>query len=127
MIVTTGDLKEDYEIIGPVYSWTTNATILLYSPLRRLARQYQKEIAEMKERGQVGIPHIDWGFLYGEISVGEGEFHTAFYVAVRELKKRAEILGADAIISMRQDINLGWGSDTSSFYLHMYGTAVKLK
>ncbi len=44
-------------------------------------------------------------------------------MAVEELKKRALLLGADAIIGMRQDIDL----DTSAFqyfYLQMYGTAV---
>jgi uncharacterized protein YbjQ (UPF0145 family) len=44
-------------------------------------------------------------------------------VATQELKKRAQILGADAVICMRQDIDL----DTdgfSYFYLQMYGTAV---
>ena len=47
-----------------------------------------------------------------------------FFVAVQELKKRAGLLGADAIIAMRQDIDL----DTTAFqffYLQMYGTAVK--
>ena len=42
----------------------------------------------------------------------------------QELKKRAALLGADAIVAMRQDIDL----DTTSFqifYLQMYGTAVK--
>jgi predicted RNA-binding Zn-ribbon protein involved in translation (DUF1610 family) len=47
-----------------------------------------------------------------------------FFIAVEELKKRAAMLSADAIIGMRQDIDM----DTSTFqffYLQMYGTAVK--
>ena len=62
--------------------------------------------------------------LYGEFSVGQSDFEKAFFVAVQELKKRAGLLGADAIIAMRQDIDL----DTTAFqffYLQMYGTAVK--
>ncbi|MFD0778856.1 hypothetical protein ACFQZF_10515 [Flavobacterium myungsuense] len=42
------------------------------------------------------------------------------------MKSRASILQADAIVSMRQDIDL----DTNGFqhfYLQMYGTAVKFK
>ena len=68
----------------------------------------------------------DWGFLYGEWSVGQNDFEKAFYIAVEELKLRAMQLGADAIIGMRQDIDL----DTNGFaffYLQMYGTAVKFK
>ncbi len=66
----------------------------------------------------------DWGFLYGAYSVGQNEFEKAFFIATEELKKRAKMLGADAIICMRQDIDL----DTNNlqfFYLQMYGTAVK--
>ena len=56
--------------------------------------------------------------------MGQSDFEKAFFVAVQELKKRAGLLGADAIIAMRQDIDL----DTTAFqffYLQMYGTAVK--
>jgi uncharacterized protein YbjQ (UPF0145 family) len=45
---------------------------------------------------------------------------------VRELEKKAIKMGADAVIGMRQDIDL----DTVNFqyfYLQMYGTAVKFK
>ena len=48
----------------------------------------------------------------------------SFFIAVEELKKRAAILGADAIVAMRHDIDL----DTNGlayFYLQMYETAVK--
>lgn len=80
----------------------------------------------MKDAGQIGQSRPDWGFLYGEYSVGQSDFEKAFFVAVQELKKRARLVGADAIVSMRQDIDL----DTSSFqffYLQMYGTAVKFR
>ena len=70
---------------------------------------------------------FDWGFLYGELSYGmQNEFDKAFYIAVRELEKKAIRMGADAVIGMRQDIDL----DTVNFqyfYLQMYGTAVKFK
>ncbi len=62
----------------------------------------------------------------GEWSVGQSDFDKAFFVAVQGLKKRASLLGADAIITMRQDIDL----DTTNFlyfYLQIYGTAVKFK
>ena len=123
--VTTGDLKRDYEIIGPVYFQVSNKGVFS-SALSKLAKQYSKEIADAKKQGQVGASRADWGFLYGEFSVGQSDFEKAFFVAVQELKKRAAIVGANAIISMRQDIDI----DTNTFqffYLQMYGTAVKFR
>lgn len=60
----------------------------------------------------------------GEFTAGQNDFDKAFFIAVQELKLRASLLKADAIVSMRQDIDL----DTAGFqyfYLQMYGTAVK--
>lgn len=125
MIVTTGDIKEDYEIIGPVYFQVSNKG-LFSSALGRLTKEYETEIKQMKSSGKMSPERADWGFLYGEWSVGQSDFEKAFFVATEELKKRAKLVGADAIIGMRQDIDL----DTNGFaffYLQMYGTAVKLK
>jgi len=125
IIVTTGDLNRDYQILGPVYFQVSNKGIFS-NQLSKLSKKYEAELKEMKKQGQIGEKKPDWGFLYGEFSVGQGDFEKAFFVAVQELKKRASILEADAIICMRQDIDL----DTNSFqffYLQMYGTAVKFK
>ena len=124
IIVTTGDLKKDYEIIGPVYFQVSNKGILS-SQLSTLMQEYGAELAQMKEQGQIEEPKKDWGFVYGEYSVGQNDFSKAFFIAVQELKNRAAMLGADAVVAMRQDIDL----DTNGFqyfYLQMYGTAVKL-
>ena len=124
IVVTTGDINQDYQIIGPVYFQISNKGIFS-NALSKLVKQYEAEIIDMKRSGQMGEDRADWGFLYGEWSVGQSDFEKAFFVSVEELKKRAALLGADAIISMRQDIDL----DTNSFqyfYLQMYGTAVKL-
>ena len=125
IIVTTGDLKQSYEILGPVYFQVSNKGVFS-SALSKLVKQYEIEIAQMKKQGQMGQARADWGLLYGELSVGQSDFEKAFFVAVQELKKRASLIGADAIICMRQDIDL----DTNAFqffYLQMYGTAVKIK
>ena len=125
MPVTTGDVKHDYEILGPVYFQVSNKG-LFSNALSNLTKQYEAEIADAKKQGQVGERRADWGFLYGEFSVGQSDFEKAFFVAVQELKKRAAMLGADAVVGMRQDIDL----DTNTFqffYLQMYGTAVKFK
>jgi hypothetical protein len=123
IIVTTGDLRQDYEVIGPVFFQVSNKGILS-SQLSRLAKKYDEEIAQMREQGQIGQSRNDWGFLIGEWSVGQSTFEQAFYIAVQELKKRAAMLKADTIVGMRQDIDL----DTNAFqffYLQIYGTAVR--
>lgn len=123
VIVTTGDLKEDYEIIGPVYFQVSNKG-LFSSTLSDLVNKYSAEIEEMKNHALMSERRSDWGFLWGEYSVGQNDFEKAFFVATQELKKRALMLGGDAVVSTRQDIDL----DTSGFqyfYLQMYGTVVK--
>ena len=125
MIVTTCDLKENYEIIGPVYFQLSNKG-LFGSTFSNLVKEYSAKINYMKREGKLSKEKADWGFLYGEWSVGQNDFEKAFYIAVEELKKKAALLDADAIIGMRQDIDLDTNG-FSYFYLQMYGTAVKYK
>ena len=123
VIVTTGDLKRDYEVIGPVYFQVSNKG-LFSSSLSDLKSRYSSAIQEMKVRGTMSENRADWGFLYGEWSVGQNDFEAAFFIATQELKKRAAMVGGDAVICMRQDIDM----DTNGFayfYLQMYGTAVR--
>ena len=123
ILVTTCDLKRDYEIIRPVYFQISNKGIFS-SSYSKLVQRYMNKIRTMKQEGIISNEKTDWGFLYGEWSVGQNDFEKAFYIATEELKIRAAKIGADAIIGMRQDIDL----DTNGFaffYLQMYGTAVK--
>lgn len=125
MIVTTTDLKCDYEVIGPVYYQVSNKGIFS-SALSIAKKKYAEEIAALRAQGQMNEFKADWGFLYGEWSVGHNDFDAAFFISVQELKARAKRIGADAIVGMRQDIDM----DTNGFaffYLQMYGTAVKFK
>jgi hypothetical protein len=125
IIVTTGDLKNDYDVIGPVYFSVSNKG-LFRSQLGTLIKKYKGDIEVLKKEALMSPERTDWGVLWGEFSAGQNDFDKAFYIAVQELKSRAEILNADAIVSMRQDIDL----DTNGFqyfYLQMYGTAVKFK
>ncbi|MDE7157730.1 MAG: hypothetical protein K2O02_07255 [Lachnospiraceae bacterium] len=123
VLVTTGDINREYEILGPVYFQVSNKG-LFGSALSSLVKKYKDQIASMKKQGTMSQERSDWGFLYGEWSVGQSDFEKAFFVATEELKKRGEMVGADAIICMRQDIDM----DTNGFayfYLQMYGTAVR--
>lgn len=80
VIVTTGDLKEDYEIIGPVYFQVSNKG-LFSSTLSDLVNKYSAEIEEMKNNALMSERRTDWGFLWGEYSVGQNDFEKAFFVA----------------------------------------------
>jgi len=133
MIVTTADLKDDYDVIGPVYFQLSNKGFFS-SKFSELEAYYQNELDQYKKRGQIDKKRqLDWGaFGYAlvfdtlEVSPGHGLFDRAFFISVEELKKRAKQLGADAVIGMRQDIDID-SQGFQFFYLQMYGTAIKLK
>ncbi|MGE5653207.1 MAG: heavy metal-binding domain-containing protein [Bacillota bacterium] len=126
IIVTTGDLREDYNIIGPVHFQVCTASSLFEDPFSDLVSQYRKEFISA-EGGELPLVNDqrDWGRAYAQTSLKGKDADAAFFIAVEELKKRALTLDADAIVHMRQEINLLVGS-SYYFYIQMYGTAVRL-
>ena len=104
IIVTTTDLKTEYDVLGPVYFSVSNKG-LFGSQLGNLVKKYKGEIENLKKESLLNPGRPDWGFLWGEFSAGQNDFDKAFYVAVQELKERASILSADAIVGLRQDID----------------------
>ena len=126
IIVTTTDLKQDYDIIGPVYFQVSNKGIFS-SALSKLVKKYKEELQGLKKSQQMSEEKLDWGFLYGEYSLGmENKLEPAFYVSIKEIQKRAQMMKADAVICMRQDVDID-SNNIHFFYLQMYGTAVRLK
>lgn len=81
VIVTTCDLKEDYEVVAPVYFQLSNKGVFS-STYSRLAAEYSSKLQQLKEQGMLANRKADWGFLYGEYSVGQNDFDRAFYIAV---------------------------------------------
>ena len=125
IIVTTGDLHQEYEIIRPIFFQVSNKGFFS-SKFSKLAEKYAEDIKELEQNSKSFIGEVGMRLFLGEFSVGEDNFEKAFFMATEELKRKAIAIGADAIIHVRQDIDL----DTNSFayfYLQMYGTAVKLK
>ena len=90
IIVSTGDIKSDYEIIGPVYFSVSNKG-LFGSQLGTLIKKYKGEIETLKKNSLMNETRADWGVLWGEFSAGQNDFDKAFYIAVQELKARASI------------------------------------
>jgi hypothetical protein len=130
ILVSTGDLKEDYEIIGPVYFQTNSKGWFSSKPLNKLIEDYQdffEKNSRPSESPKLGTwSELASAFFLGEISLGKSNlFDSAFYISIEELKYRAYQLGADAIINMRQDIDLD-SNMWQNFYMQMYGTAVRI-
>lgn len=140
--VTTCDLHSKYKIIGPVYYQINDS---LRSNLKDKVEEYQKMLGNMKTDGLLaensfskfenasallGILEIlSTGGLSESTKDLFGQncnlFDICFFIAIEELKKRAYKMGANAIIGMKQDLDL----DTNGFqhfYLQAYGTAVKI-
>jgi hypothetical protein len=121
IIVTTVDIRGDYEVLGQVYVQVANRGEFS-SHLQFLREQYASEIDDAIARGQIG----QWSPMSNDDSGGQIDFEHAFYIATRELQKRAALMGADAVVGMRQDIDLD-AEVSIYFFLQMYGTAVRFK
>ena len=128
IIVSTGDVKQEYEIIGPVYFQVSNKPQGFDpSTLSEYKDVYVEKIEKLRDSGKLketSNGSVKWDCVWGEWCLGQSQFDLAFFIAVEELKKRTAMLGADAVIYMRQDIDLDLQA-FQYFYLQMYGTAVK--
>lgn len=134
--VTTTDLKEPYEVLGPVFFNTTNKGVFS-SAFTKLCEKYTKEPysvlvkrpgGESIQTGEFGsflLSLFDLGGGY-EGSVGQWQFDDAYYYSIAELKLRCAEMGGDAIVGMSMDFDLDT-NNAAAFYLQMHGTAVKLK
>lgn len=129
IIVSTGDINLDYDIIGLVYFQINNRpegfSESTFSEYKEIYAEQINQLNSGRVPGETRKP-VDWTGVIGEYCLGDSNFEIAFFIAVEELKKRASMLGADGIIFMRQDIDLDREA-YQFFYLQMYGTAVKMK
>jgi len=128
MPVSTGDIPGKYEIIGPVYFQLSNKPEGLgESPLSNYKELYAEEIEQLvssEEGRKMDDGTLTWACAWGQWCLGQSHFDIAFFIAVEELKKRADMIGADGIIFMRHDVDLNLEA-YQFFNLQMYGTAVK--
>lgn len=113
IIATTGDLKQSYEIIGPIFLQIANRGILK-NHLDKLALEHKDFLADLTAKGILSDKHID--------TTGQ-HMEQAFYIALEELKSKAEKMGGEALIYLRYDTDILQSS--SDFYLQLYGTVVK--
>jgi hypothetical protein len=129
IILTTGDLKQAYTVLNPVFVQISNRGVLK-NEFERLEAKYQVYLKELKEQGV--LPHEHKGkkdSLHSDKSDLKSDIvglrmEKAFYIAGEEIKEKAEKLGADAVVVMRYETDI-LSTNNSDFYLQMYGTAVK--
>lgn len=144
IFVTTTDIKREYDIIGPVFYQINDAGS--GKMIFQKQKEYRSVINVLKDQNQLvnqnasitesigALSGMIELFSTGDISAstkdllgnGHNQFDEAFFISVEEIKKRAYYMGADAIIGMKEELNL----DTNGFqhfYMQMYGTAVKFK
>ena len=121
IIVTTCDVKQDYQIICPVCVQISNNGAL-GKTFNKLSKEY------LSPKNQIETPTFDENtmVLLNNKNIDHSKFEQVFFIGVEELKKRAKSIGADAVIGLRQDFDLG-ENDFDYFYLQLYGTAIKFK
>lgn len=126
--VTTGDLKNAYTILQPIFVQISNKGILK-NQYELLESKYHKFLEKLQDVGlvaQEADPHKK-GTFAGKLDKPDSTGHKmekAFYIAIEELKKRAVLLKGDAIVAMRYETDLLY-NQSGEFYLQMYGTVVK--
>ncbi|MDB5013150.1 MAG: hypothetical protein JWQ25_1352 [Daejeonella sp.] len=122
LTITTGDLKREYEIIGPVY-FSVNNTGIFKNKLALLIEKYENAIKSEKEAFAVSR-QSNWEVLLSEALEGKNLLDKAFYISLMELKAKAILLKADAIIELSHNLELPTASH-AFLQMQMYGTAVR--
>lgn len=110
ILITNLDLKEEYEIIEPIYYHISSTSFF-----KNLDEMEKKSIEYKEILNKFGINSSD----------KDSRYDKAFYISLEEMKKKAKLIGADAIIGLRHSMIFPINRDT--FDLHTYGTAVKRK
>lgn len=123
VIVTTGDLHQPYEILGPVCVQISNKGQLTHA-LSLWAKSKQNKKEDSQNQNEDSANGADSDSAAGQLSSDLSNFEQAFIAATEKLKKRGEMVSADAIICMRQNITMDENA-IPTFYMHLYGTAVK--
>ena len=128
IIITTGELKQAYTILQPIFVQISNKGVLK-NQYELLEQKYHKFLEKLQDIGLVAQEYQPKkkGSLVGNDDKPDSVGHRmekAFYIAIEELKKRAEYLKGDAVIAMRYETDL-LTNPSGEFYLQMYGTVVK--
>ena len=115
IIITTMDWNQrPYEVVGTVYFQVRNSG----KPHKELLKKYKSELEEMRKTEK--LPETPKGFFNWTGS----ELEECFFIGQEELKKRANILQADAIIGFTESTDI-YNDSGNWFFMQMYGTAIR--
>jgi hypothetical protein len=107
-----------YDVIRPVYFSVSNRNQML----DQMAAKFGIPMESTAVRDAALAIFLDYA------NVNWMAFPVAFEVCVEGLRRACLAVGGDAVVSMRQDVDVAEGtSGIPFFYLQMYGTALKLK
>lgn len=110
MLITTGDLDYTYDLLGIVYFHMDNKGV------------FSNDFETLRQKHRA---RLDWLRQNGQLQTeGLTQLNEAFYIALEEIKTRAGLLGANAVVFLRHDTDMS-GSTFDDFRLQMYGTAIK--
>jgi hypothetical protein len=82
ILVTTGDIKRDYEFLGPVYFSVSNKG-LFGSQLRTLIKKYKTEIENLKKEAMLTPEKSDWGALWVNFLLARMILTKHFFIALQ--------------------------------------------
>src|SRR5450756_335667 len=88
VVVSTGSISEAFEMIGPVYTVTTNRGGVLDAAARELGISSQAITSD----------EVVSALVFGDSVANFKAFPIAFKVCTESLKKQAAALGGDAVI-----------------------------
>ena len=115
--VTTGDVRDAYRVLRPVYFSVSNRNRMLDQTAAKLGIPMDGS----------GTPDPALVQFASQAQINWTAFPVAFDVCVEGIRRACLAVGGDAVVAMRQDIDLGEGTTgVPFFYMQMYGTAVKL-
>jgi hypothetical protein len=119
VLVTTGDLAGGaYDVLRPVYFSVSNRNQML----NQVAAKFGIPMEGTLVRDLALLIFLDYS------NVNWMAFPVAFEVCVEGLRRTCLAVGGDAVVSMRQDVDIAEGTTgIPFFYMQMYGTAVKFK
>jgi hypothetical protein len=101
VIVTNGDLRDDYRVLAPLFTYTTDRDGIV----RTTAEKYGITM-EVAASSDLDLLHT---FATGERFVSHSLLPLAFAVCVESLKRACLKAGGDAVVEMRVDVDIDSG------------------
>ena len=128
VIITTGDIKNAYTILQPIFVQISNIGVLK-NQFDLLELKHHEYLKVLQEKGVLTAETKTR--KHGTLMLNEQKpdaigfrMEKAFYIALEEMKQRATQINGQAIVYMRYETDFR-SQTQGEFYLQMYGTVVQ--